>query len=50
VALTEPGGDFSAAARRALDLGPAPEDERRGFIERNSWASRFDTVLDFALN
>jgi glycosyltransferase involved in cell wall biosynthesis len=50
VALTEPGGDFGAAARRALELGPAPEDERRTFIERNSWASRFDTVLDFALN
>ncbi len=49
VVLVEPGRDFGPAARRALELGPAPEAERRAFIDANSWASRFDRVLDFAL-
>ncbi len=49
VVLADAGDDFALAARSALELGPAPEAERRRFIERNSWASRFDEVLDFAL-
>ena len=50
VVLVDAGNDFAVAARRALELGPAPEAERRLFIEHNSWSSRFDQVLDFALS
>jgi len=49
VVLADADDDFALAARRALELGPASEAERRRFIERNSWAGRFDDVLDFAL-
>jgi teichuronic acid biosynthesis glycosyltransferase TuaH len=49
VALASPGGDFTAAVRRALALGRAPEEERQEFIAANSWARRHETILDFAL-
>jgi glycosyltransferase involved in cell wall biosynthesis len=41
--------DFGAGARAAIALGPAPEAERRRFIEGNSWRSRHETVLELAL-
>jgi len=49
VALVPPGGDFAAGVARALELGPAPEAERRAFVEQNSWGRRFDDLLEFAL-
>jgi glycosyltransferase involved in cell wall biosynthesis len=43
-------GDFAAAAERALALGRASEQQRKTFIEENSWARRTARVLDLALD
>jgi hypothetical protein len=45
-----PEGDFTAAVRAALAAGPADENERLAFVERNSWATRSAEVLDLALS
>ncbi len=37
------------AARRALALGRAPDDERRAALRGNSWADRQEAVLDLVL-
>jgi teichuronic acid biosynthesis glycosyltransferase TuaH len=47
--LVPPGGDFVAGVRRALDQGPMDEEERRRFVERNSWPRRTAAVLALAL-
>ena len=49
VVLAAPGGDFTDACRRALELGRAPDSERLRFIEANSWQVRHDQLLDLAL-
>ncbi len=49
VVLVGPGDDFAAAVGRALELGPAPEHERRAFVREHSWQRRFDTLLELAL-
>jgi teichuronic acid biosynthesis glycosyltransferase TuaH len=49
VALVPEDGDFAAATRWALTLGRAEEQERRAFLEANSWNSRYDSLLDLAL-
>ncbi len=49
IELVPPGGDFAAAARRALDRGPMAEAERGRFVEHNSWSRRCDEVLALAL-
>ncbi len=49
VVLVPEGGDFAAATRRALALGRADEQERRAFLEDNSWESRYEDLLDLAL-
>lgn len=48
VMLVGEGGDFAAAARRALALGRAAEDEREAFVQANSWRSRHDALLELA--
>jgi teichuronic acid biosynthesis glycosyltransferase TuaH len=48
VALAAPGDDFAAVTERALDLGPASEDERRRFISQNAWSERFRALLSVA--
>jgi teichuronic acid biosynthesis glycosyltransferase TuaH len=50
VLLVPEGGDFSAAARRAVALGRAPERERLKFLDQNSWQSRHERLLDLALS
>ena len=49
LATAPPGGDFVGAVREALAAGPAPEEERLAFIEENSWSTRHQAVLRFAL-
>lgn len=49
VELVPPGGDFAAATRRALALGPASEEERLAFVAANGWASRYDALMAVAL-
>jgi teichuronic acid biosynthesis glycosyltransferase TuaH len=49
VMLVPEGGDFAAATGRALAIGHASEQERRAFLQANSWASRHDALLDLAL-
>lgn len=46
VAPVGDAGAFAAAVEQALALGPAGEEERRRFVERNSWSARFDQLLD----
>ena len=43
-------GDFAAATERALELGRAPEEQRKRFIEENSWERRTARVLELALS
>ena len=50
VALAGPDDDFPTAVRRALEIGPAPESERRAFVTEHSWGRRFDALLDLALS
>lgn len=47
--LAPAGGDLVPAVRRALELGPAPDDERICFLRRNGWDVRFEQLLDLAL-
>ena len=49
VVRVEPGGDFVTGVRTALAIGPAGEEERRRFVERNSWSRRCEKVLALAL-
>ena len=49
VVLVPEGGDFAAAAARALELGPASEEERQRFIADNAWQRRFERLLALAL-
>jgi glycosyltransferase involved in cell wall biosynthesis len=48
VLLVPPGGDFAAAARRALELGPASEDARMEFVRRNAWPRRHAEIFALA--
>jgi teichuronic acid biosynthesis glycosyltransferase TuaH len=43
------GDDFAAAVERALELGPAPEAQRREFLREHAWRSRHERILDIAL-
>lgn len=47
--LAPVGGDLTAAAARALVLGPAGDPARLAFIEANSWTRRFEELLALAL-
>lgn len=49
IVLVEESGSFAEGVGRALELGPASEQERQEFISRNSWASRHEAILDVAL-
>lgn len=49
VVLGETGAAFADAVAAALELGPAPEAERREFIEANAWARRHERILALAL-
>ncbi len=49
VELVAPGGDYPGAVRAALARGRAGEAERLAFLERSSWRSRHDALLDLAL-
>ncbi len=50
VALGPAGGDLRPAVARALELGPCPEAERVAWVHENSWAGRFDRLLELALS
>ena len=50
VTLVDEHGDYPAAVARALELGPAPEDERRAFLAQNSWKRRHDELIALALD
>jgi len=41
--------EFVSQVRVALKQPPTPESARLAFIEDNSWSSRFDKLVDFAL-
>jgi teichuronic acid biosynthesis glycosyltransferase TuaH len=47
--LAAPAGDFVAAVRQALALGPMTADERRRFVEANAWSRRTAEVLALSL-
>ena len=49
VVLSPQGGDLNDAVERALEIGRAPEPERRAFIAANSWRARQDALLGLAL-
>ncbi len=49
VVLVGEGGEFPSAVAEALRIGPAPEDERRAFLENNSWKRRHDDLIALAL-
>ncbi len=49
VELVAPGGDYPGAVRAALARGRAGESERLAFVERSSWRTRHDALLDLAL-
>ena len=49
VTLVPEGGDYGALVTQALARGPAPEEERLAFLERNSWRARYEQLLDLAL-
>ncbi|HEY7961330.1 MAG TPA: hypothetical protein VID29_05355 [Solirubrobacteraceae bacterium] len=42
------GAGYAGAVRAALAAGPAGEDERLTFVQRNSWAARHERLLDLA--
>ena len=44
------GGDFPETVARALELGPAAEDERLEFLRRHAWRARHERILDLALS
>lgn len=47
--LYEAPAELIAAVDRALELGPAPEEERLAFLEANSWDRRHEALFDLAL-
>jgi glycosyltransferase involved in cell wall biosynthesis len=49
VVLVGEGGDYPSAVGEALRIGPASEDERRTFLEQNSWKRRHDDLIALAL-
>jgi glycosyltransferase involved in cell wall biosynthesis len=49
VALAPAGGDLVPAVRAALEMGPAPAEERLRFVAGHSWSRRFAALLDVAL-
>lgn len=49
IVLSSDGANFADAAAQALQLGPAPENERQAFVARHAWARRHEQVLDLAL-
>lgn len=46
VLIVDSVADFADVAQQALDLGPAPEEERWRFVTENSWTSRHRLILD----
>jgi glycosyltransferase involved in cell wall biosynthesis len=50
VALAPPGGDLRPAVAKALELGPAPEEERLAFVAEHAWSRRFERLLELALS
>ena len=42
VVLVGEGEDFVPAVGSALELGPAPEDERLAFVREHAWSGRFE--------
>jgi glycosyltransferase involved in cell wall biosynthesis len=48
VVLVPDGGDYAAAVGEALRRGRASERERIEFVERNSWRSRHEQLLELA--
>jgi teichuronic acid biosynthesis glycosyltransferase TuaH len=49
VVLVGEDGDYPSAVAEALRTGPAPEGERRAFLEHNSWKRRHDQLIALAL-
>lgn len=49
VIIVRDGEDYSAGVDAALRKGPATEDERRRFVEANSWRRRHERLLEVAL-
>jgi teichuronic acid biosynthesis glycosyltransferase TuaH len=49
LALAPPGGDFVAAVRKALAIGPMESAERQRFVDRNAWSRRTAEVLALSL-
>ena len=47
--LAPPGGDFVAAVRDALAIGPMEPAERQRFVESNAWSRRTAEVLALSL-
>lgn len=48
VFVVSPGGNMAGAVARALELGRASETARLAFVGANSWAERFQALLDLA--
>jgi teichuronic acid biosynthesis glycosyltransferase TuaH len=48
VVIAADSASFAKAVEAALRLGPAPEPERRAFLDRYSWESRHSSLLEFA--
>jgi len=46
VLVAGPEANFPSAVQAAVDLGSVPEPERLGFVERASWAARFEPLID----
>jgi teichuronic acid biosynthesis glycosyltransferase TuaH len=49
IALVRDGGNFADGVAEALDRGPLTDEERRAFIDANSWQKRHDEFLALAL-
>ena len=49
VVLADSPRGFGEAVRRALAIGPQPEDERQRVIAEHSWRRRHERVLELAL-
>jgi teichuronic acid biosynthesis glycosyltransferase TuaH len=49
VRIVPEGASFADAVAEALKDGPIPEEDRRDFLNRNSWARRSQSLLDLAL-
>jgi teichuronic acid biosynthesis glycosyltransferase TuaH len=48
--ILENGDGFGATVRRALERGPASEQERRAFLEAHSWQRRHERILELVLS